>query len=162
MNKENCALKLVDEIILYYDARSKKRQIFIKKLQSLNCAFCFLGTSDHRCMADELRGVEASCCEPAAVLSRCLARGIEETGMARSVGSCNRARPDYKGGALPPRHLAQFLDVKRAFQPAGIDSIPNRAHTYTNKDPLMYCSHTTVLITHRCILIDYCNFSKLK
>ena len=27
MNKENCALKLVDEIILYYDARSKKLQI---------------------------------------------------------------------------------------------------------------------------------------
>ena len=27
MNKENCALKLVDEIILYYDARSKKQQI---------------------------------------------------------------------------------------------------------------------------------------
>ena len=27
MNKENCALKLVDEIILYYDARSEKRQI---------------------------------------------------------------------------------------------------------------------------------------
>ena len=25
MNKENCALKLVDEIILYYDARSKKK-----------------------------------------------------------------------------------------------------------------------------------------
>jgi len=24
INKENCALKLVDEIILYYDARSKK------------------------------------------------------------------------------------------------------------------------------------------
>ena len=24
MNKENCALKLVNEIILYYDARSKK------------------------------------------------------------------------------------------------------------------------------------------
>ena len=24
MNKENCALKLVDEIILYYDARSKR------------------------------------------------------------------------------------------------------------------------------------------
>ena len=24
MNKENCALKLVDEIILYYDAWSKK------------------------------------------------------------------------------------------------------------------------------------------
>jgi len=24
MNKENCALKLVDEIILYHDARSKK------------------------------------------------------------------------------------------------------------------------------------------
>ena len=27
MNNENCALKLVDEIILYYDARSKKHQI---------------------------------------------------------------------------------------------------------------------------------------
>ena len=27
MNKENCALKLVDEIILYYDARPKKHQI---------------------------------------------------------------------------------------------------------------------------------------
>ena len=26
MNKENCALKLVDEIILYYDVRSKKHQ----------------------------------------------------------------------------------------------------------------------------------------
>ena len=26
MNKEKCALKLVDEIILYYDARSKKHQ----------------------------------------------------------------------------------------------------------------------------------------
>ena len=26
MNKENCGLKLVDEIILYYDARSKKYQ----------------------------------------------------------------------------------------------------------------------------------------
>ena len=27
MNKENYALKLVDEMILYYDARSKKHQI---------------------------------------------------------------------------------------------------------------------------------------
>ena len=27
MNKENCAFKLVDEIILYYDARSKKHKI---------------------------------------------------------------------------------------------------------------------------------------
>ena len=27
MNKENCALKLADEIILYYDALSKKHQI---------------------------------------------------------------------------------------------------------------------------------------
>jgi len=27
MNKENCVLKFVDEIILYYDARSKKHQI---------------------------------------------------------------------------------------------------------------------------------------
>ena len=29
MNKENCALKFVDEIILYYDARSKKHQIIL-------------------------------------------------------------------------------------------------------------------------------------
>ena len=29
MNKENCALKLVNEIILYYDARSKKYQMTI-------------------------------------------------------------------------------------------------------------------------------------
>ena len=29
MNKKNCALKLVDEIILYYDARSKKHQNII-------------------------------------------------------------------------------------------------------------------------------------
>ena len=37
MNKENCALKLVDEIILYYDARSKKTQ---KK--------CFIGFEKFR------------------------------------------------------------------------------------------------------------------
>ena len=31
MNKENCALKLADEIILYYDARTKKqRKLCIK------------------------------------------------------------------------------------------------------------------------------------
>ena len=36
MNKENCALKLVDEIILYYDARSTKHQItgFVDKVIS--------------------------------------------------------------------------------------------------------------------------------
>ena len=31
MNKENSALKLVDGIILYYDARSKKIYIYIYK-----------------------------------------------------------------------------------------------------------------------------------
>ena len=35
MNKENCALKLVDEIILYYDARSKKHQITLMKSEVL-------------------------------------------------------------------------------------------------------------------------------
>ena len=35
MNKENCALKLVDEITLYYDARSKKHQILRGLPQSL-------------------------------------------------------------------------------------------------------------------------------
>jgi len=33
MNKENCALNLVDEIILYYDTRSKKHQIVNYKLK---------------------------------------------------------------------------------------------------------------------------------
>jgi len=32
-NKENCALKVVDEIILYYDARSKKHQNILKLLE---------------------------------------------------------------------------------------------------------------------------------
>ena len=36
MNKENCALKLVDEIILYYDARSKKHQIELYVFQKVN------------------------------------------------------------------------------------------------------------------------------
>ena len=38
MNKENCVLKLVNEIILYYDARSKKHQMsnkFARKLPVL-------------------------------------------------------------------------------------------------------------------------------
>ena len=30
MNKEKCVLKLVDQIILYYDERSKKHQITVK------------------------------------------------------------------------------------------------------------------------------------
>ena len=30
MNEENCAFKLVDEIILYYDARSKNIKLQIK------------------------------------------------------------------------------------------------------------------------------------
>ena len=34
MNKENCALKLVDEIILYYDALSKKHKKNIKSCQA--------------------------------------------------------------------------------------------------------------------------------
>ena len=33
MNKENCALKLVDEIILYFDARSKKHQLTLNVLK---------------------------------------------------------------------------------------------------------------------------------
>ena len=37
MDKENCALKLVNEIILYYDARSKKHQIRIFKICHPRC-----------------------------------------------------------------------------------------------------------------------------
>jgi len=36
MNKENCALKLVDEIILYYDARSKKHQTMYMYLKAMH------------------------------------------------------------------------------------------------------------------------------
>ena len=32
MNKENCVLKLVDEIIIYYDARLKKHQITLPRV----------------------------------------------------------------------------------------------------------------------------------
>ena len=42
MNKENCALKLVDEIIVYYDARSKKHQIE-KVNVFLDVALCGFG-----------------------------------------------------------------------------------------------------------------------
>jgi len=35
MNKENCALKLFDEIILYYNARSKKHKINKLRLSGL-------------------------------------------------------------------------------------------------------------------------------
>ena len=44
MNKENCALKLVDEIIVYYDARSKKTS---KKVDIVFrcCASKFLSSS---------------------------------------------------------------------------------------------------------------------
>ena len=42
MNKENCALKLVDEIILYYDARSKKHQMTTGLLLKVNWPGCGL------------------------------------------------------------------------------------------------------------------------
>ena len=40
MNKENCALKLVDEIILYYDARSKKHQMYRYCWAAVNVRLC--------------------------------------------------------------------------------------------------------------------------
>ena len=50
MNKENCPLKLVDEIILYYDARSKKHQIkkglieiFLTSVWGVGCSGKLLG-----------------------------------------------------------------------------------------------------------------------
>ena len=36
MDRENCSLKLVDEIILYYDARPKKYQRILKYTQIPN------------------------------------------------------------------------------------------------------------------------------
>ena len=46
MNKENCGLKLVDEIILYYDARSKKHQITDGEyLKNVFCMFMHIYSS---------------------------------------------------------------------------------------------------------------------
>ena len=45
MNKENCALKLVDEITLYYDARSKKHQIRYNSSHVL--IMCLIGVWQH-------------------------------------------------------------------------------------------------------------------
>ena len=36
----NCALKLVEEIILYYDARSKKHQITLYSCTVIEVVFC--------------------------------------------------------------------------------------------------------------------------
>ena len=47
MNKENCALKLVDEIILYYDAWSKKHQrvsvVIVNEIKWDNKVYILLG-----------------------------------------------------------------------------------------------------------------------
>jgi len=48
MNKENCALKLVDEIILYYDARSKKHQITLLHVSTLSCHHHTLQPTPHK------------------------------------------------------------------------------------------------------------------
>jgi len=42
LNKENCALKLVDEIILYYDARSKKNKKTSNNLKLVKEVWSFL------------------------------------------------------------------------------------------------------------------------
>ena len=53
MNKENCALKLVDEIILYCDARSKKHQITFpnysnkRNLKYVSYIYDMLLTTEH-------------------------------------------------------------------------------------------------------------------
>ena len=47
MNKENCALKLVDEIILYYDARSKKNKKKIEIYMHQNMADGDLRITQH-------------------------------------------------------------------------------------------------------------------
>ena len=57
MNKENCALKLVDEIILYYDARSKKHQNKLLRLRisCVNAAqFMHVFTFPPRVKAEEI------------------------------------------------------------------------------------------------------------
>ena len=54
MNKENCALKLVDEIILYYDARSKKHQI------TATCFGCLQQPSTGKHQVTKIKRGEAS------------------------------------------------------------------------------------------------------
>ena len=48
MNKENCALKLVAEIILYYDARSKKHQITTTLFWFRKVPTCFRLRAHHQ------------------------------------------------------------------------------------------------------------------
>ena len=57
MNEENCALKLVNEIILYYDARSKKTSNYVMQNQSaLNqCTVqTFTESEDTRCCVNTI------------------------------------------------------------------------------------------------------------
>ena len=46
MNKENCVLKLVDEIILYCDARSKKHQNLIYFVVMDSCGLTWRAIND--------------------------------------------------------------------------------------------------------------------
>ena len=54
MNKENCALKLVDEIILYYDARSKKTSNFIRSFPLISAMFCTCKHYHHKRRLEEV------------------------------------------------------------------------------------------------------------
>ena len=68
MNKENCALKLVDEIILYYDARSKKKHqigllyVLISIIQTYKSLEVFAATKfeETQSRADMIRRIPAS------------------------------------------------------------------------------------------------------
>ena len=57
MNKENCALKLVDEIILYYVARSKKH----KKNKTYNVRNTQARSLDHFCSGKAISFTNSLC-----------------------------------------------------------------------------------------------------
>ena len=59
MNKENCALKLVDEIILYYDAWSKKKIKLTAVVKLYHSTFFY--TSDDAYRKTERAYVTISC-----------------------------------------------------------------------------------------------------
>ena len=68
LRAENCALKLVDEIILYYDARSKKHQIDVSYLCIIfiNYYYMYFIVKTHSVLH---RGADKSLARPT---SRCI------------------------------------------------------------------------------------------
>ena len=112
MNKENCALKLVDEIILYYDARSKKHQKTKLCLTELITKLLELERTLYRCTGRRLkchtgrygslgRIVARSCCS---VYGRIVARSC-------ACGHCTKRITVLKQGKCSESRQAGFEET---------------------------------------------------